>query len=73
MQQTGEERPPLTPYSPSPPYRTYVGNVVHAHLLALQTTHRATASGLPVPCPASGRAFFVTNGEPLRFWEFFNW
>ena len=49
-----------------------MGNVVHAHMLALQAMHRVAASPAQ-PCPASGRAFFVTNGEPVRFWEFFNW
>ena len=51
---------------------TYVGNVAHAHLLAaraLLQTH-----GLPIqPLDherVDGEAFFVTNDEPLPFWDF---
>ena len=70
---------------------TYVGNVVHGHLLALQAgrrasggggggggggkdkQHAAAAAATAAACPASGRAFFITNGEPMPFWRFMNW
>jgi len=41
---------------------TYVGNVAQAHVLA--------AERLDVGSPAAGEAFFVTNQEPVPFWEF---
>lgn len=42
---------------------TYVDNVVDSVLLA----DRALADA----APAGGRAYFITNGEPLPHWEFF--
>ncbi|KAH9619789.1 hypothetical protein KSS87_006629 [Heliosperma pusillum] len=45
---------------------TYVGNVVHAHICA----ERALASKGPVAEKASGQAYFITNMEPIKFWEF---
>jgi sterol-4alpha-carboxylate 3-dehydrogenase (decarboxylating) len=50
---------------------TYVGNVVHGHLLALQAGTAAAAARKP--CAASGRAYFLTNGAPMPFWRFMNW
>eukprot|EP00210_Caulerpa_lentillifera_P002382 g2285.t1 len=41
---------------------TYVGNVVYAHLLA--------AEKLSLDSPVAGQAYFITNQEPIRFWEF---
>jgi len=41
---------------------TYVGNVAQAHVLA--------AERLDVGSPAAGEAFFVTNQEPVPFWQF---
>jgi nucleoside-diphosphate-sugar epimerase len=41
---------------------TYVGNVAQAHVLA--------AEALDVGSPAAGEAFFVTNQEPVPFWQF---
>jgi sterol-4alpha-carboxylate 3-dehydrogenase (decarboxylating) len=49
---------------------TFVGNVVHAHLLAAAAVAGA-AGGAPPP-RAAGRAYFVTNGAPLPFWRFTN-
>ena len=51
---------------------TYVLNVAHAHLLAayalLQTYKLATA---PLDYEkVDGEAFFVTNDEPVYFWDF---
>jgi sterol-4alpha-carboxylate 3-dehydrogenase (decarboxylating) len=41
---------------------TYVGNVVHAHLLA--------AVMLDLIPGVGGEIFFVTNGAPIPFWDF---
>lgn len=52
---------------------TYIGNVVHSHLLAVQAAHVYWASkGTGVGCPANGKTFFITNGEPMRFWDVLN-
>ncbi|CAN8320878.1 unnamed protein product [Cochlearia groenlandica] len=45
---------------------TYVENVVHAHVCA----ERALASGGEVCAKAAGQAYFITNMEPIQFWEF---
>ncbi|KAI4376460.1 hypothetical protein MLD38_014219 [Melastoma candidum] len=45
---------------------TYVENVVHGHICA----ERALASGGEVAAKASGQAYFITNMEPIKFWEF---
>ncbi|KAF8082641.1 hypothetical protein N665_0817s0015 [Sinapis alba] len=45
---------------------TYVENVVHAHVCA----ERALASGGEVCAKAAGQAYFITNMEPIKFWEF---
>lgn len=45
---------------------TYVENVAHAHICA----ERALASGGDVSEKASGQAYFITNMEPIKFWEF---
>ena len=51
---------------------TYAGNAAHAHLLAARALLKATASKSPVPDSkrVDGEAFFVTNGEPVPFWDF---
>lgn len=41
---------------------TYVANAVHAHLLV--------ADQLSPGHAAAGQAYFITNGEPRRFWDF---
>lgn len=41
---------------------TYVGNVAQAHLLA--------AEELSPGSPVAGQAFFITNQEPVPFWDF---
>lgn len=52
---------------------TYVGNVAHGHLLALQAllhTHKI-APTVPLDYEkVDGEAFFITNGEPVYFWDF---
>ncbi|KAF7844594.1 3beta-hydroxysteroid-dehydrogenase/decarboxylase [Senna tora] len=45
---------------------TYVENVAHAHICA----ERALASDGTVAGKASGQAYFITNMEAIRFWEF---
>lgn len=50
---------------------THIANVVDAHLLA----ERALASGGARPTPAAGpggKAYFITNGEPVVLWEWIN-
>ena len=44
---------------------THITNVVDAHLLAEQALSRADA-------PAAGRAYFITNGEPVVLWDWIN-
>jgi|TARA_R110002003_G_scaffold114_12_gene9904 sterol-4alpha-carboxylate 3-dehydrogenase (decarboxylating) len=52
---------------------TYVGNIAHGHVLAL-TALLATHKMLPsIPLDherVDGEAFFITNGEPVYFWDF---
>ncbi|KAF0852271.1 mitochondrial sterol-4-alpha-carboxylate 3-dehydrogenase (decarboxylating) [Andalucia godoyi] len=43
---------------------TYVGNVVQAHLLAMDKLVEGS--------PVCGQAYFITNGEPIKFWDFMN-
>ncbi|XP_015884388.1 3beta-hydroxysteroid-dehydrogenase/decarboxylase [Ziziphus jujuba] len=45
---------------------TYVENVAHAHVCA----ERALASESKVAEKAAGQAYFITNMEPIKFWEF---
>lgn len=45
---------------------TYVENVGHAHVCA----ERALASGGMIAEKAAGQAYFITNMEPIKFWEF---
>ncbi|XP_054797227.1 3beta-hydroxysteroid-dehydrogenase/decarboxylase-like isoform X1 [Prosopis cineraria] len=45
---------------------TYVENVAHAHICA----DRALASEGTVAGKVSGQAYFITNMEPIKFWEF---
>jgi sterol-4alpha-carboxylate 3-dehydrogenase (decarboxylating) len=52
---------------------TYVGNIAHGHVLALMAllhTHKLLPT---VPLDSErvdGEAFFITNGEPVPFWDF---
>lgn len=45
---------------------TYVENVAHAHVCA----ERALASDATVSEKAAGEAYFITNMESMKFWEF---
>ncbi|NXD32465.1 ERG26 protein, partial [Spelaeornis formosus] len=47
---------------------TYVGNVAHAHLLAANADE--DTDGEEGGYPIAGQAFFITNGEPVYFWDF---
>jgi nucleoside-diphosphate-sugar epimerase len=44
---------------------TYIDNVVDAHLLAEQTL-------VERPDSAGGRAYFITNGQPVELWTWIN-
>ncbi|XP_077227770.1 3-beta hydroxysteroid dehydrogenase/isomerase family protein isoform X2 [Tasmannia lanceolata] len=44
---------------------TYAENVAHAHICA----EKALGSGV---APVAGKAFFITNLEPMSIWEFFS-
>ncbi|KAL2058429.1 hypothetical protein ABVK25_001157 [Lepraria finkii] len=51
---------------------TYVGNVAYAHILAavaLMETHALTTKPLDHE-KVDGEAFFITNGQPVYFWDF---
>ncbi|KAF2467529.1 uncharacterized protein BDR25DRAFT_266984 [Lindgomyces ingoldianus] len=52
---------------------TYVKNVAHGHLLAVQAllhTHRMLPT-IPLDTEkVDGEAFFITNGQPVYFWDF---
>uniref|UniRef100_A0A8D2PAB7 NAD(P) dependent steroid dehydrogenase-like n=1 Tax=Zosterops lateralis melanops TaxID=1220523 RepID=A0A8D2PAB7_ZOSLA len=41
---------------------TYVENVVHGHILAAEKLHKGS--------PLCGKAFHITNDEPIPFWTF---
>ena len=43
---------------------TYIDNAAAAHLLA--------ADGLAPGSPVAGRAYFITNGEPIHLWDLVN-
>ncbi|KAF9872108.1 sterol-4-alpha-carboxylate 3-dehydrogenase [Colletotrichum karsti] len=43
---------------------TYAGNAADAHLAAAAKLLSSSPDGV------AGEAFFVTNGEPMRFWDF---
>ncbi|KAI3964708.1 hypothetical protein MKW92_023184 [Papaver armeniacum] len=45
---------------------TYVENVAHAHICA----EKALSSGGEIAERAAGQAYFITNMEPMKFWEF---
>ncbi|KAF3007224.1 erg26, C-3 sterol dehydrogenase [Neopestalotiopsis sp. 37M] len=51
---------------------TYVENVAHAHLLAARAL-LLTVQAKTIPLDherVDGEAFFITNGEPVYFWDF---
>jgi nucleoside-diphosphate-sugar epimerase len=52
----------------------HVENAVDAHLLAEQAlgAPRSSRDQSQPPRPAAGRAFFITNGEPVALWDWIN-
>ncbi|MBI5692882.1 MAG: NAD-dependent epimerase/dehydratase family protein [Verrucomicrobia bacterium] len=52
----------------------HVENAVDAHLLAEQALDPRPQPGSPGAAtgPAAGRAYFITNGEPVVLWEWIN-
>jgi nucleoside-diphosphate-sugar epimerase len=44
---------------------TYIDNAAEAHLLAARSLSDSTS-------PAAGKAYFISNGEPVDLWEFIN-
>lgn len=53
---------------------THLTNVVDAHLLAEQALSKSNLLGYSCsgPTAVGGRAFFITNGEPVVLWEWIN-
>jgi nucleoside-diphosphate-sugar epimerase len=54
---------------------THINNVVDAHLLAEGALIRpqfSTLNSQPALPPASGKAYFITNGEPVILWDWIN-
>jgi sterol-4alpha-carboxylate 3-dehydrogenase (decarboxylating) len=52
---------------------TYVGNIAHGHVLALIALLHTQKMLPTVPLDSErvdGEAFFITNGEPVYFWDF---
>jgi sterol-4alpha-carboxylate 3-dehydrogenase (decarboxylating) len=49
---------------------TYVGNVVHSHLLAAEVAQKHLSD--PSKCAANGKSYFITNNQPMPFWVFMN-
>ncbi|KAL8967468.1 MAG: hypothetical protein Q9197_005415 [Variospora fuerteventurae] len=48
----------------------YVANAASAHLLASEALLTAAASGPTSGPQVAGEAFFITNGDPMPFWDF---
>ncbi|KAJ7514204.1 hypothetical protein O6H91_23G032900 [Diphasiastrum complanatum] len=46
---------------------TYVENVAHAHICAEQALNHGAKED---ESNASGKAYFITNREPIKFWDF---
>lgn len=52
---------------------THITNVVDAHLLAELALGKSQISDLKSQMPAAaGRAYFITNGEPVVLWDWIN-
>lgn len=52
---------------------THIANVVDAHLLAEQALAQAQLSNFKAQQPSpAGRAYFITNGEPIVLWDWIN-
>jgi nucleoside-diphosphate-sugar epimerase len=51
---------------------THIANVIDAHLLAEGALVAATEGSRPAQSGAAGRAYFITNGEPVVLWDWVN-
>ncbi|HEX7632098.1 MAG TPA: NAD-dependent epimerase/dehydratase family protein [Lacunisphaera sp.] len=51
---------------------THINNVVDAHVLAEGALCGSQISNLKSQMPAGGRAYFITNGEPVILWDWVN-
>ncbi|HVU18829.1 MAG TPA: NAD-dependent epimerase/dehydratase family protein [Candidatus Didemnitutus sp.] len=55
---------------------THIENVVDAHLLAERalelSPQPSTLNSQPALPPAAGKAYFITNGEPVVLWDWIN-
>ena len=49
---------------------TYVGNAARAHLLAAEALLNEASSSHTGSSSIAGEAFFITNDEPMPFWDF---
>ena len=50
---------------------TYIENAAYAHILAAERLYHQTTSPPSDPSLAvNGQAFFITNGQPVYFWDF---
>lgn len=49
---------------------TYVGNAARAHILASEKLLLASSSSEAILPRIDGESFFITNGEPMPFWDF---
>ncbi|KAL8962800.1 MAG: hypothetical protein Q9193_000853 [Seirophora villosa] len=49
---------------------TYVDNAASAHLVASEALLKAAASANTAGPQVAGEAFFITNGDPMPFWDF---
>ncbi len=50
----------------------HVDNAVDAHLAAEAALGEVGAGPDPTPGVAAGQAYFITNGEPVRLWDWIN-
>ncbi|KAI4261643.1 MAG: hypothetical protein L6R42_003159 [Xanthoria sp. 1 TBL-2021] len=49
---------------------TYVANAASAHILASEALLTAASSAKTIGPQVAGEAFFITNGDPMPFWDF---
>ncbi|KAL8857510.1 MAG: hypothetical protein Q9178_006005 [Gyalolechia marmorata] len=49
---------------------TYVANAASAHILASEALLNAASSAATTGSQVAGEAFFITNGDPMPFWDF---
>jgi sterol-4alpha-carboxylate 3-dehydrogenase (decarboxylating) len=49
---------------------TYIGNSAYAHILAAEKLVAIPPNAPKTPSSVDGETFFITNGEPVYFWDF---